>query len=333
MSGLSGVWGEAAKDLFHRQRSWSGNPIFGEHRKTAARSSCHAGAMFHGVVSRAELELQGLDGNGIAELVSAGELRHLSHGWYAWRGAEESVAIAASSHTRLGCLSAAKLHGLWIPPEPGPTLHVVANHWESASKIKQAVSGLGNSRTVAQVHRAAGDKRQLVVAAEDAVEQVARFHDSETALVVMESALNLGMMTMSGIQMMLERIPESRARKLGCAAFGSQSGSETRVAHFMRKRGVKVVQQFSPIAGRFADMLIGESWILECDSVAHHMGRVEFENDRHRDLLFRSLGYEVTRLSYQQIWYDWENTQKHLIAILKQRRYLRRPSPSSIRTL
>lgn len=101
----------------------------------------------------------------------------------------------------------------------------------------------------------------------------------------------------------------------------------------MRKRGVKVVQQFSPIAGRFADMLIGKSWILECDSVAHHMGRVEFENDRHRDLLFRSLGYEVTRLSYQQIWYDWENTQKHLIAILKQRRYLRRPSPSSIRTL
>lgn len=235
------------------------------------------------------------------------------------------VALAAACHTRFGCLTAAKVHGLWIPPEPGPTIHVVANNGESVTKIQQDILRLGNVRATVKVHRVPGPKRQLIADVEDAVEQVVRFHDSETALVVMESALNLGAMSLVGIQAMLERIPATRADKLKGVALYSQSGSETRVAHFMRKRGVEVVQQFSPIPGWYADMLIGDSWILECDSVAHHMGRAEFENDRHRDLLFRSLGYEVTRLSYQQIWYDWENTQKRLIAILKQRRYLRKP--------
>lgn len=217
------------------------------------------------------------------------------------------------------------MHGIWVPPESTPTIHLVANNGESAAKIKQEISRFSRGRASVNVHRAPGSKRQLVADVEDAVEQVARFHDGESALVVMESALNLGLMSMSGIQAILERIPASRARKLNGVQFGSQSGSETRVAHFMRKRGVRVVQQFSPVRGRYADMLVGNSWLLECDSVAHHMSRMEFESDRERDLLFRSLGYEVTRLSYHQIWYDWENTQDALAAILKQRRYLRPP--------
>lgn len=96
------------------------------------------------------------------------------------------------------------MHGIWVPPESIPTIHLVANIGESAAKIKQEISRCSRGRASVSVHRAPGSKRQLVADVEDAVEQVARFHDGETALVVMESALNLGLMSMSGIQAILE---------------------------------------------------------------------------------------------------------------------------------
>lgn len=55
------------------------------------------------------------------------------------------------------------------------------------------------------------------------------------------------------------------------------------------------------------DLLVGESQIIECDGEVHHSG-TQFRTDRARDLAARDLGYDVLRLSYEQIWVTWEET-------------------------
>jgi very-short-patch-repair endonuclease len=41
--------------------------------------------------------------------------------------------------------------------------------------------------------------------------------------------------------------------------------------------------------------------IVETDGYRYHRGRTAFEEDRHRDLELRALGFEVIRLSYRQV--------------------------------
>ncbi len=283
--------------------------------------------MWNGVVSRAELEQRGLNGHRIAELKAKGELVHLSRGWYAHKNADPMVMLAATGNARLGCLSACEVHGLWVPPQEKQTIHLVANHWEAVSKIGGRICDVSNGQVEPVIHRSVGKKLELVENVQRAVEQVARFHSPEQALIVIESAINLRKMSVPEVDHLLETIPKSRARCLHNFQASSQSGSETRVAHFLRNRGLKVVQQFSPVLGWYVDMLIGNSWIVECDSVAHHAGVDAFARDRQRDLLLKEMGFEVTRLSYWQIWQDWENTKNSLIRIMKRRNYRNWPEP------
>ncbi|WP_461013177.1 endonuclease domain-containing protein [Trueperella pyogenes] len=277
----------------------------------------------HGVMSKAELELQGLTKRKIAELVNKGALKHVSRGWYAWQNADPKVVLAASVHTRIGCLTACAMHGLWVPPQPA-SIHMTVNEWDSPAKIRKAISATLIRSVDISIHRFNGDKSELVASPKEALEHVARFHEPEVAMIEIESALNLNLVTVECVMAMLERLPSSRARFLRAFQTTSQSGSETRVAHFLRSRGLTVIQQFSPFPNRWVDMKVGESWIVECDSAAHHAGETAYESDRQRDLALKAMGYEVTRLSYRQIWLDWDNTRRMLEQIIRQRRYLRK---------
>ena len=65
------------------------------------------------------------------------------------------------------------------------------------------------------------------------------------------------------------------------------------------------------------DLLIGRSWIIECDSRAFHDNPKQYSADRSRDLALQSYGYRVTRLTWQQVFVTWPATQKMLLTILR----------------
>jgi len=41
--------------------------------------------------------------------------------------------------------------------------------------------------------------------------------------------------------------------------------------------------------------------VVETDGYRYHRGEIAFEDDRHRDLVLRNLGFDVVRLSYTQV--------------------------------
>lgn len=267
-----------------------------------------------GLWSWSALKARGYSDWEIDLAVRDGSLRRIVRGWFASPEADSNHIRAVREGCRIGCLSACRHHGLWIPPSQG--LHLIS---------RPGSPGLSSTGSI--VHREPHKWDTVLVPLEDALAQVARYHDTESALIVAESAVyqkRIGAMEAAQI---LEEIPGSRSAAVKPESLLSESGSETRISLFFRSNRIAFRQQVEiPHVGR-VDFLVGRSLIVEADSRAHHSEAADYARDRRRDAFARSLGYDCIRLSYNQIWESWEATAELLTAVIRTRKHLREPRP------
>ncbi len=261
-----------------------------------------------GVYSLRALERSGHQRSDIRDLIKGGQLQKICRGWYATPDADQRIVGQIQNGVRIGCLTGCKFHGLWVPPFSGT--HVT---YRTGTKPQSA------SRTV--VHRYDAPLSDTVVwDIHDCLRQVLRAHDPETALVVLESAVHIGLIRSYEAHTLIKDAPR-RSQHLSRHLSNTESGSETRASYFFRARGVKVRNQVEiPTVGR-VDILVGDRLIVECDSDRFHATQESYENDRRRDLAAIDLGYETTRLSYSQIWDRWEATKQSLLIQIRNNRH------------
>lgn len=239
------------------------------------------------------------------------QLTRLRRGIYATPDAHPEVAKAIQLGGSIGCLRAASIIGLWVPPHSCRAIIIPAN----ASVPRSSVS----------FHRARNNTPTTFPRIQEILWQVARNHDAETAAIVIESALNLRQVRPEQVQWVLRNLPKHTAQRIRQTHYDAQSGSETRVRRFLESRRVNVrTQVFIPSVGR-VDLLVGRSLIIECDSRTHHSSPINYEEDRRRDLAAHLLGFTVLRLSYRQIWSEWSQTQVIIDQILATKRHKRTP--------
>lgn len=283
-----------------------------------ANQTWHAREMFHhGVISSIELESVVTSRTERDELLKSGRIQKLCRGWFAMPAACADAVRAIMFGGRLGCVSGCRAHGLWVPPHQ--KLHVLLNPG------RQVPNNPG-----VEFHRITRPCHTAVASLEDCLSQVIQRHDAETALIVLESAVELRKLHVADASQIMKAAPNSKARALDLFRTGAGSGSETRVRLFLQRRNVTVRTQVAILGVGTVDMLVGKSLIVECDSEAHHSSPAQYEEDRRRDMAARQLGYEVIRLSYAQIWHSWEQTQAALIAELATRRHRRPPQPRAL---
>lgn len=256
----------------------------------------------------------GIDAAQRAQLLSVGRLRRVRRGWFADAQSSDAAVRAIQLGGRLGCLSACKHWGLWVPWHED--LHVVMN----PGMPMPVAPGV-------QFHRLQKACDTAVAPVLDSVAHVLHRHDEETGLVVLESAVNKGFLPPAEARWLLANTPLASQRTSQHFSPLAQSGSETRVRLFFQRRAVRVEPQaFIPGIGH-VDVLVGKSWIIEADSREHHAAPRNVQIDCARDLKARELGYVRDRLSYEQIWLFWEETQRMLIDLLRTKRHLRPPTP------
>ncbi len=266
-----------------------------------------------GISSYRDLRAAGASRHDISQALAAGTIVRIARGWYRSSPiADPQVAAALKVGGRLGCLSGCQLHGLWVPPHSGT--HIVFGE------------GCAPDRLTRNMHTTKKPQpRAPVWPLLDCLEHVLHRHSVEDALVVIESALNLHLLTRGELHGLLASHPsrgEMVMKHLGIA----ESGSETRVRLFLQQRNVLVQAQVEiPGIGR-VDLLVGRSRIIECDSRAHHGNSANYEIDRMRDLAARDLGYDTLRLSYRQIWSQWDSTRASLIRHVSRRTHLAPPA-------
>ncbi|MFX4274069.1 endonuclease domain-containing protein [Propionibacteriaceae bacterium Y1685] len=258
--------------------------------------------MSEGVLSRAELWRE-WGRPAVERAVREGRLTPLRHGWYALPNAPAEVQRAIRLGGRLDCVSAAEWYGLWVPSGLG--LHIRSR--------RATPSGSGVT-----VHRERSWSFTSAVAPmTDALRQVLRRHDAELGLIVLESALNRGLIGWAEAEYMTRQAPERKAAVLAHLSDRSESGTETRVRLFFQMNGVRVRPQVSiPGVGR-VDLVVGDRLVIECDSVSFHTGVQNYARDRGRDLALGLAGYKIVRLTYHQVFDDWAATSQRLLRMIR----------------
>lgn len=267
-----------------------------------------------GIFNARYLARSGTSSSEIALLVRDGQLRKIYGPWYYSNNADLRIVQALRARTRLGCLSALELYGVWVPKNP--ELHVCISTSEKKPTGSEFVT-----------HRIKSRAGLPVSPPDEAIAEAVRAHDIETGLIVLESAVNNSLISYDMANWILDTRPRRDARTWSFFDPNSQSGSETRVRMFFQSNRISVRSQVLIEGVGYVDMLVGRSLIVECDSQAHHSSPEASYNDRQRDMKAKLLGFDVVRLSYRHIWTHWEQTQQLLLEIIRSRKHLRHPRP------
>lgn len=248
----------------------------------------------------------------IHALVEHGRLLRAGR-YYATTDTDDRVVTALRARVRPTCLTAARHHGLWVPPGPGQHVYV-----HRARALPPGWIGHGWHQTWPETEPVASPELLLTHAC--------RCLSPLDVGVLADSALREGTLDPADVAAIRRAAPRDARRVLERATPAAESGTETRVRLFFQLRGVPVRPQvWIPGVGR-VDLLVGCRWILECDSRAHHTGEVQYEYDRARDLNAAQRGYTTSRLTHGMVFGEWEATTQQLLTILRSGRHLIEPS-------
>ncbi|WP_199538953.1 endonuclease domain-containing protein [Desertihabitans brevis] len=264
------------------------------------------------VVKAGTLLGMGLPRRELEALVAGGAYRRIGGGWLVSGAASSDVVSALTRGTRLTCLSAAKAVGLWTPPFEG--VHVY---------VRRGCDTPPPYRGHRPEPRCWPD-RSPIAPVPLLLQHSLRCAGTETAAILLESAWNLGILDAAGVADVVGRLPSKPRTSLSRLRGDAQSGTETRVRRWLESRRVRVRAQVTIRGVGRVDLLVGDRWVVECDSVAHHTGVESYARDRRRDLELQRLGYVVTRLSWEQVFLEWEATRQALTEILRRGEHRRK---------
>lgn len=270
-------------------------------------------------------------------VVRAELLRRAAHGehrtvrpWYVTDEAPTDLVALLELGLRPTCLDAASLYGVWTPPHTG--VHVFRPRMLNLPPELEDVRALPLRRGRKS---GSGEKplQRLVLHGPElrswpdddpvpdlglVLEHAARCLPTVKAAVLMESSLQRRLIDRGQLERVLARLPRDIRRPLSRVRADAESGTETAVRWWLESRGIGVKAQVRfPHDARRVDLLVGRSWIIECDSREFHDDPLSYVEDRARDLYLESIGYRVTRLTWEQVFLHWSDTRRKLQTILR----------------
>ncbi|MEE1618748.1 endonuclease domain-containing protein [Brachybacterium sp. J153] len=262
-----------------------------------------------GIVHRSDLSTYGIDEAARRRLLRLGLMVRVGT-WYVRDTAPPEVVGLLAQGLRPTCVTAAPHHGLWTPLHDGA--HVYRPRGLAAGgKPAELVMHGSDLRS--------WPDRDPVASLEMTLDHAGRCLPVRDAAILYESALNRRRLSEHAAQQLVAALPSSRRQQLSRISPHAQSGTETAVRWWLESLHVPVTPQVRiPGVGR-VDLQLGERWIIECDSVRYHDSPQQYHLDRARDLQLQSLGYSVTRLTWEQVFLDWERTSALLLTILRRR--------------
>lgn len=265
-----------------------------------------------GIATRQQLLAAGHSGYDLTVAVRRGQVHRIRQARYVSESAPIDAVAAARVGGRLGGMTAAGSYGLWSGLDQ--RLHIVVG--ATSSRLRTSVPPSVACRLTSdlidreiKLHWLVGEQVPELgpecwrVPVGDALRQVARWSDTESAIACLDTARTL--LPIEDLSMIFEDEPSESRRLLAASRSGSESGTESLVRQRLAAMGFRLVQQVRvPGIGRVDGLIAGTRVLVEIDS-SHHDNDVSFESDRIRDAELAALGYVVVRLTYRQIVSNW----------------------------
>ncbi|MEE1651991.1 hypothetical protein V1260_14510 [Brachybacterium sp. J144] len=264
--------------------------------------------------------------------------------WYVTAEAPPDLVALLEQGLRPTCLDAAALYGLWTPmgrgvhafrprvvrmPEPAPRALPIRRRRDPATAELVPLVDLTSTPSPLSPQPIVLHPPSLRAWPDDnpvpdisrVLDHAARCLPTVDAAILLESALDLGLLDANALRVLLDGLPQRYGRPLRRVRSDAQSGTETAVRWWLEGRCVKVRSQVQLLPDVRVDLLVGVNWVIECDSRRFHDDPVRYAEDRRRDLALSVRGYRVTRLTWEQVFLQWEQTSRMLQVLLRQRRH------------
>lgn len=263
------------------------------------------GSRQHGVVSLGQLEEAGLSRSGVVRRVEAGRLHRVHRGVYAvghpgisQHGRWMAAALACGAGAALSHRSAAELWDLLKP---------------MGGSVDISVQGYGGRKRRAGIRlhrRAALSSAELTrrrgVPVTRPSQTIVDLRGAVSAAEVRRAIRQAGVLGLP----LSEDIPHDRTR----------SDLERDFLRICRRHRLPMPEANVEIGRYEADFIWRElSFVVETDGYKYHRGRQAHRDDRRRDLELRSLGFEVQRLSEEQVDEEPERVAAILRGVLASR--------------
>ena len=263
-----------------------------------------------GIYSLRRLRALGLSKSSIRSAVEEGRLSRIRPGWFSAADAVPDAVTAVRFGGVLTATSGSRHIGLWTLGDE--RVHVLIPRFGSRNRacsrdrasdrpvcVHWAKSAISRDIPVA-------DPLQLILDANHC-------HPRRATVALADSALNRGLLR-------LEVLEAAAPRLAPWCDPASQSGTESIVRIGLRRRQVKVRSQV-PIEGvGYVDLLVGDRFVIECDSSAYHDG-YQSERDYERDQELLRRGYLVLRLKYRHVIHEWDRIEALVLAVVRARRH------------
>lgn len=298
-----------------------------------------------GIIHRSDLTQRGIARQQLLEWIGNGSVRRVGR-WFVTERAPTDLVALIERGVRPTCLDAASLHGLFVPLHDGVHVYRPRSAAEPVPVNKTGFTQIRRRFDIESAQFVPVDSDRLhghglvqhspglrswpgsdpVPDLDLLLNHAARCLPSVKAAVLFESALNKGLITQHDKDRLLACLPQRFSRPLSRVRSDAESGTETAVRWWVESLRVPVRPQVViPTVGR-VDLLIGNSWVIECDSAQFHDDLEQYQRDRARDLRLRALGYTVTRLTWEQVFLQWGETEQMLLGVIRRRDHRRRPA-------
>jgi very-short-patch-repair endonuclease len=246
------------------------------------------------VCTTAHLERAGWSEKKRAALVRGGHILRVRRGYYALKGSPPEVLEAVRIGGRLGCVSAARLLGVWAAETE--STHITLD--PHASRIRR-----GGRPAVLHWARSVGSRRGSIhcVSMVDALVQIVRCQPMYLAIASIDSALNQGSIDQHDVEVISAALPQSLRACVARSDGRAMSGLETIVRLLVQDAGLQVEPQVRFAGIGVVDLVVEGCVVVETDGRDFHETTEFQRRDFARDAAVVRRGYTVLRFNYHQV--------------------------------
>lgn len=248
-----------------------------------------------GAGRRSQLVASAADRRELRRHLADGVVEDLGRGWVAVAGVGAEIAHARRFNATLTCVSAVSYHGL-----------------DRLSRPTRAHVAIPRSRGVSKGHLTARVHRESLwtppqgpvplAPIGEVLARVLRCQPAREAVVVVDSALNKGLITAEEIGRSLNG-PGSAAARSALEQCHPRSRSPIETLARLELTGAGLIAEAGAVIERVGevDLLVERRVVVECDGFRYHSGTREFREDRRRDRELVAQGFLVLRFTRDEI--------------------------------
>jgi very-short-patch-repair endonuclease len=279
-----------------------------------------------GLAATHELLASGFGKKSLSSAVRSGIVIRVRQGWYCTPDVHPLLQQGIRVGGRLGCISAAALHGMWSPP--GGRIHVSLDHNDCRLRFPGDMKRrLPRHPTEVTTHWNSEPRTgsRLLLDPISCLAEVIRCQPVDYAIAIADSALrgtgqDGPLIGRSDWADLVDGVP-SRDRMLRLADGVCESGTESIAWARLAPRHLPIRRQVR-IDGKRVDFLLGRRLVVEIDGAEYHIDPIRFEADRSRDAELCALDFIVLRFSYNQVVYRWREVERAVLAAIARNDHL-----------